>query len=45
MLPFENRLREYLKKNAETVFILLVTVGGVVGRFFLWDIRSGDMGV
>lgn len=44
MLPFDKKLREYLKKNAEPVFILLVTLGGVVGRFFLWDIYTGDMG-
>ena len=45
MLPFEEKFRNYLKKNAETVFMLLVTLGGVAGRFFLWDIYSGDMGV
>ena len=44
MLPFDKKLREYLRKNAEMVFILLVTVGGVVGRFFLWDIYTGDLG-
>ena len=45
MLPFDKKLREYLKKNAETVFILLVTAGGLMGRFFLWDIVSSDMKV
>ena len=44
MLPFEEKFRNYLKKNAETVFMLLVTLGGVAGRFFLWDIYTGDMG-
>ena len=44
MLPFEEKFRNYLKKDAETVFMLLVTLGGVAGRFFLWDIYTGDMG-
>ncbi len=45
MLPFDKKLKDYLKKNAEAVFILLVTAGGVLGRFFLWDIQSSDMKV
>ncbi len=43
MLPFEKRITDYLKKNAETVLLLLVTAGGIAGRFFLWDMLSSDL--
>ena len=35
-----------MKKEKRTIlFLLFVTVLGIVGRVFLWDIESSDMGV
>ncbi|MCR5251273.1 MAG: glycosyltransferase 87 family protein [Lachnospiraceae bacterium] len=45
MLSFERKAIKYLKENAVTVFLLFVTLGGILGRIFLWDIVSSDMAV
>ncbi len=35
-----------MKKEKRVVwFLLLVTLGGIIGRVFLWDIETSDMGV